>query len=133
MNATAFLAIDGGAAGGNLSPNGLVGFAIGEHTGHLEALGKGRQLLHSEQMSRFAPDGPFVRDYIQPAGTIRVTIDRREGGAVHAYIGGPVTLDSPVDSDCTGRLDVVPDEGAVRSEPALNGSVRWQNLRGHSG
>ena len=46
--------------------------------------------------SRFAPDGPFVRDYIQPAGTIRVTIDRRDGGAVHAYIGGPVTLDSPV-------------------------------------
>ena len=35
---------DGGAAGGDLGADGLVGFALGEHLGHLEPLGKGGQL-----------------------------------------------------------------------------------------
>lgn len=45
--------------------------------------------------SQSAPDGLFVRDYTQPAGTIQVTVVRRGGRAACAYIGGPVTLDPP--------------------------------------
>lgn len=46
--------------------------------------------------SQDAPDGPFIRSYIQPAGTVEATVIRRDGEAVSAYIGGPVTLDPPV-------------------------------------
>lgn len=46
--------------------------------------------------SRGAPDGPFVRTYLQPAGSIQVTLACQNGEAVSAYIGGPVTLDPPV-------------------------------------
>ncbi len=42
-------------------------------------------------------DGVFERDYIQPAGTIRVTVERRGGEVTSAYIGGSVTLDDPVE------------------------------------
>lgn len=42
-------------------------------------------------------DGVFERDYIQPAGTIRVTVERRGGEVTSAYIGGRVTLDEPVE------------------------------------
>ena len=42
-------------------------------------------------------DGVFERDYIQPAGTIRVTVERRGGEVVAAYTGGRVTLDAPVE------------------------------------
>ena len=42
-------------------------------------------------------DGVFERDYVQPAGTIRVTVERRGGAVTGAYIGGIVTLDAPVE------------------------------------
>ena len=42
-------------------------------------------------------DGVFERDYVQPAGTIRVTVERRGGEVTAAYIGGNVTLDDPVE------------------------------------
>ena len=42
-------------------------------------------------------DGVFERDYVQPAGTIRVTVERRGGQVTGAYIGGHVTLDEPVE------------------------------------
>ena len=42
-------------------------------------------------------DGVFERDYVQPAGMIRVTVERRGGKVTAAYIGGNVTLDKPVE------------------------------------
>lgn len=42
-------------------------------------------------------DGEFERDYIQPAGTVRATVVRRDGEVTAAYIGGTVTLDEPVE------------------------------------
>lgn len=45
--------------------------------------------------SRTAPDGPFVRKYIQPAGTVEASVIRRDGEVVSAWIGGPVNLDPP--------------------------------------
>ena len=42
-------------------------------------------------------DGVFERDYVQPAGTIRVTVERRGGEVTSAYIGGRVTLDEPIE------------------------------------
>lgn len=42
-------------------------------------------------------DGVFERDYDQPLGTIRVTVERRGGKVTTAYIGGSVTLDEPVE------------------------------------
>ena len=47
--------------------------------------------------SQDAPDGPFVRSYVQPAGVVEATVIRRDGEEVAAWIGGPVTLDSPVE------------------------------------
>ena len=44
-----------------------------------------------------APDGPLVRDYIQPAGVVRATAVRQGGAVTEAYIGGPVALDEPVE------------------------------------
>ena len=41
--------------------------------------------------------GEFERDYVQPAGTIRVTVERRGGEVTAAYIGGSVTLDDPAE------------------------------------
>lgn len=46
--------------------------------------------------SRNVPDGPFVRTYLQPAGSIQVTLACQNGEAVSACIGGPVALDPPV-------------------------------------
>lgn len=45
--------------------------------------------------SQDAPDGPFVRAYVQPAGTVEAAVLRRGGEAASAWIGGPVTLDLP--------------------------------------
>ena len=44
-----------------------------------------------------APDGPFVRDYRQPAGIVRAEVVRTNGAVVATYIGGPVTLDAPIE------------------------------------
>lgn len=44
-----------------------------------------------------APDGPFVRDYIQPAGIVQAEVVRQNGQITSAYIGGPVVLDPPVE------------------------------------
>ena len=46
--------------------------------------------------SRELLDCVFLRDYVQPAGVIQVSVVRQNGAAVSACIGGPVTLDSPV-------------------------------------
>ena len=46
--------------------------------------------------SRNAPDGPFVRTYLQPAGAVEAAVLRRDGEAVSAWIGGSVSLDAPV-------------------------------------
>lgn len=40
-------------------------------------------------------DGPFVRKYVQPAGTVEASVTRRNGEVVSAWIGGPVNLDPP--------------------------------------
>ena len=40
-------------------------------------------------------DGPFVRKYVQPAGTVEASVTRRNGEIVSAWIGGPVNLDPP--------------------------------------
>lgn len=45
--------------------------------------------------SRNVPDGPFVRTYVQPAGTVEAAVVRRSGETVATWIGGPVTLDAP--------------------------------------
>jgi len=42
-------------------------------------------------------DGVFERDYVQPAGTVRAAVERRNGAVTAAYIGGSVTLDEPVE------------------------------------
>ena len=42
-------------------------------------------------------DGVFEKDYIQPAGSIRATVERRGGKVRAAYIGGEVTLDETVE------------------------------------
>ena len=42
-------------------------------------------------------DGIFERDYVQPAGTVRATVERRGGAVTAAYIGGSVTLDEAVE------------------------------------
>lgn len=47
--------------------------------------------------SQDAPDGPFVRNYAQPAGVVQAAVLRRGGEAVSAWIGGPVCLDPPVE------------------------------------
>ncbi len=47
--------------------------------------------------SQTLPDGEFARDYIQPAGVVRATAVRKNGAVIKAYIGGPVSLDPPVD------------------------------------
>ena len=39
-----------------------------------------------------AADGAFARDYVQPAGTIRAELARRDGRLIAASIGGSVTL-----------------------------------------
>lgn len=52
-------------------------------------------LAAAAAQSRTAPDGPFVRKYIQPAGTVEAAVIRQNGEVVSAWIGGPVTLDPP--------------------------------------
>ena len=42
-------------------------------------------------------DGVFERDYVQPAGTVRATVERSGGAVTAAYIGGSVTLDEPIE------------------------------------
>jgi len=41
-------------------------------------------------------NGGFAKDYIQPAGTVRAEIQRKQFDVVAAYIGGAVALDEPV-------------------------------------
>lgn len=52
-------------------------------------------LAAAAAQSQNAPDGPFVRTYVQPAGKIEATVTRKNGKIVSAWIGGPVTLDPP--------------------------------------
>lgn len=47
--------------------------------------------------SQDAPDGPFVRNYVQPAGVVQAAVLRQKGEAVSAWIGGPVCLNLPVE------------------------------------
>lgn len=42
-----------------------------------------------------APDGRFVRDYVQPAGTVQAGVVREGGRVTAAWIGGPVSLGEP--------------------------------------
>lgn len=42
-------------------------------------------------------EGIFEREYVQPAGVIRATVERRGGKVAAAYIGGSVTIDEPVE------------------------------------
>ena len=42
-----------------------------------------------------APDGRFVRDYVQPAGTVQAGVLRENGQVTAAWIGGPVSLGEP--------------------------------------
>ena len=37
-------------------------------------------------------DGVFARDYAQPAGTIRAEVEKKDGAAASAHIGGAVTV-----------------------------------------
>ena len=46
--------------------------------------------------SRGISDGVFSREYVQPAGTIRVELTREKGQTVSACIHGAVTLDEPI-------------------------------------
>lgn len=39
--------------------------------------------------------GGFARAYVQPAGTVRASVERQDGRVVAARIGGTVTLDEP--------------------------------------
>lgn len=52
-------------------------------------------LAAAAAQSQNAPDGPFVRTYVQPAGTVEASVIRQNGKVVSAWIGGPVTLDPP--------------------------------------
>ena len=45
--------------------------------------------------SQNAPDGPFVRAYLQPSGVVEAAVIRQDGKEVSAWIGGPVRLDAP--------------------------------------
>lgn len=40
-------------------------------------------------------NGGFAREYLQPAGVVRASVERRDGAVVAARIGGRVTLDEP--------------------------------------
>lgn len=46
--------------------------------------------------SQNAPDGTFIRSYVQPAGIVQATVVRRGGELLSAYIGGPVALGPPM-------------------------------------
>lgn len=42
-------------------------------------------------------DGEFANDYVQPAGVVRATVVRKAGEVVATFIGGPVSLEAPVE------------------------------------
>lgn len=46
-----------------------------------------------------APDGRFVRDYVQPAGTVQAGVVREGGRVTEAWIGGPVSLGEPFEAE----------------------------------
>ena len=46
--------------------------------------------------------GTFSRSYIQPAGTVTATAVREGGKVVKTYIGGPVTLGEPFETEVKG-------------------------------
>ena len=52
--------------------------------------------------SRDLTDGTFSRSYIQPAGTVTATAVREGGKVVKTYIGGPVTLGEPFETEVKG-------------------------------
>lgn len=52
-------------------------------------------LAAAAAQSQNAPDGLFVRSYVQPAGTVEAAVLRRDGAVASAWIGGLVTLDLP--------------------------------------
>ena len=52
--------------------------------------------------SRDMADGTFSRSYIQPAGTVTATAVREGGKVVKTYIGGPVTLGEPFETEVKG-------------------------------
>lgn len=54
-------------------------------------------LAAAAAQSQNAPDGLFVRDYVQPAGTVQAAVLRQNGGIVSAWIGGPVHLEPPAE------------------------------------
>lgn len=48
-------------------------------------------VAQSEQLA----NGGFAREYVQPAGTVRASVERQNGRVIAARIGGLVTLDAP--------------------------------------
>lgn len=42
-------------------------------------------------------DGVFVREYVQPAGVVQATVELQDGQVTKAYIGGPVSIEPPVE------------------------------------
>ena len=52
--------------------------------------------------SRDLTDGTFSRSYIQPAGTVTATAVREGGKVIKTYIGGPVTLGEPFETEVKG-------------------------------
>lgn len=44
-------------------------------------------------------EGVFTRDYVQPSGVIRASVERRGGVVTAASIGGAVTLDELIEID----------------------------------
>ena len=42
-------------------------------------------------------DGPFIRNYVQPAGTVQAGVVREDGRVTECWIGGPVSLGDPLE------------------------------------
>ena len=58
--------------------------------------GSGSLAAAAAQSAEMA-DGVFERDYVQPAGVVRATVERRDGTVTAAYIESSVTLDEPIE------------------------------------
>lgn len=56
-------------------------------------------LAAAAAQSQNAPDGLFVRSYVQPAGVVEATVFRRAGKALSAWIGGPAAIDPPTEME----------------------------------
>ena len=66
------------------------------------ALAEGTSPVQNLAQSRDMADGTFSRSYIQPAGTVTATAVREGGKVVKTYIGGPVTLGEPFETEVKG-------------------------------